>query len=377
MVAGQYRLAITHGYGGGADAYLDARIRRRKPGDSPWVVTTPGGPFVRLATGLSGNSRGGWVTRTWFLDRVLDQPPTLILLNGLQGWAPFRQVIETLVATPSVVALELALHDFLPICPSYNLLGAAGTFCDVPPLTQCSRCFPEIAGVARQEFDAVDDWRREWEKLLSRVDAVTTFSWSSAETLRSVFPGAHASVKPHGPPARLRAPRQNLERSELPKVGVFGVITDAKGAGLLVRTAAEAARRGHLIEWHVFGSLAVKDPFPTIKVHGKYATDEMPLLVERFGISAAVLPSIVPETFSFVADELASMRMPFAAFPLGAPHERLGKSDLVFFADRVTPVALLDATLRAIEAGWTRFGGGNADAMSPNVADDPATGLAP
>ena len=373
MVAGQYRLALTHGYGGGADAYLDARIRPRQPGDLPWVVATPGGPFVRLTTGLSGKSRGGWVTRTWFLDRVLDQPPTLILLNGIQGWAPFLQLMDTLLATPSVAALELTLHDFLPICPSYNLLGVAGTFCRVPPVIQCAHCFPEIAGTVRPEFDAVDDWRRKWEELLSRVDTVTAFSWSSANLLRSVFPNARVSVKPHEPPVRLRAPRHHVERSELPSVGVFGVITHAKGAGLLVRTAEEAARRGYLIEWHVFGTLAVEDPIPTIKVHGKYSAEEMPALIERFGVSAAVFPSIVPETFSFVAEELASMRVPFSAFPLGAPHERFVEDELVFFADRVTPVALLDATLRAIEAGWTRFGGGDARDTPPSDADGLAT----
>ena len=141
----------------------------------------------------------------------------------------------------------------------------------------------------------------------------------------------------------------------MPRVAVFGTLTHLKGADVLVEMARLGARRGLLIEWHAFGSLFSTTTVPSIKTHQAYSVEEMPSLLEQHLIVAAVFPSIIPETFSFVAEELASMAVPFSAFPLGAPHERFGGDRLVFFAKSVTPDALLVATLDAIEAGWERF----------------------
>jgi hypothetical protein len=164
-------------------------------------------------------------------------------------------------------------------------------------------------------------------------------------------------------------PTHSLERSSMPRVAVFGDITPNKGAQMLIATACLAARRGYFIEWHVFGSFRSPGAVPSMKVHGAYSTDQMPAMLEEHGISAAVLPSVVPETFSYVAEEIASMAVPFAAFPLGAPHERFRGNNLVFFAREVTPGALLGATLDAIEAGWERF----APTISPRAEGAPTT----
>ncbi len=46
------------------------------------------------------------------------------------------------------------------------------------------------------------------------------------------------------------------------------------------------------------------------------------LLIEA-GVNMVFLPSIWPETFSFVAEEVMALGLPLAAFDIGAPAERI------------------------------------------------------
>jgi hypothetical protein len=360
MVSGRYRLAVSHGYGGGSEAYLrDEFLSSEAPLGHATIVATPHGRFVRLVAQGSKGSRSGLVSHHWLIHRLLTQPPSAVVLNGLPGWNPVRDLLGALALLPPETQLTIPIHDYHVVCPSFNLVNAAGIYCGIPTLKVCQPCFPIIAGAHASEFRDVAAWREAWAPVLRRANVVAAFSGSSAALLQRAYPFAKPRVEPHRLRRIPRMPTHSLERSSMPRIAVFGDITPNKGAQMLIATACLAARRGYFIEWHVFGSFRSPGAVPSMKVHGAYSTEQMPAILEEHGISAAVLPSVVPESFSYVAEELASMAVPFAAFPLGAPHERFRGNDRVFFAREIAPEALLVATLDAIEAGWERFAPGS------------------
>ena len=56
---------------------------------------------------------------------------------------------------------------------------------------------------------------------------------------------------------------------------------------------------------------------------GDYRRDDLVDLIEANGINLFFFPSICPETFSYVIEEMICSALPIVAFDLGAPGERL------------------------------------------------------
>ena len=56
---------------------------------------------------------------------------------------------------------------------------------------------------------------------------------------------------------------------------------------------------------------------------GTYRRDDLVDLIEANGINLFFFPSICPETFSYVTEEMIRLDVPIVAFDLGAPGERL------------------------------------------------------
>jgi glycosyltransferase involved in cell wall biosynthesis len=61
-------------------------------------------------------------------------------------------------------------------------------------------------------------------------------------------------------------------------------------------------------------------------MHGSYIQSDIPQLAERYGISAWVVPSIWPETFSFVTHEMLATGLPVYGFDIGAQGEALTRA---------------------------------------------------
>lgn len=82
-----------------------------------------------------------------------------------------------------------------------------------------------------------------------------------------------------------------------------------------------------------------------MKETGPYAQDDLPKIVEKHGISIAFLPSICPETFSFVAHEILSMKLPLICLDLGAQADLVRSLDTGYIAKRQDGPGLLEDIL--------------------------------
>jgi len=82
------------------------------------------------------------------------------------------------------------------------------------------------------------------------------------------------------------------------------------------------------VQWHVFGGgdldlLRAIRATRRAAVHGYYRAGRLPHLLARYRVGLAVLPSIVPESFSVALSECWNAGVPVVAFDRGAIADRI------------------------------------------------------
>jgi glycosyltransferase involved in cell wall biosynthesis len=81
-------------------------------------------------------------------------------------------------------------------------------------------------------------------------------------------------------------------------------------------------------------------------VTGAYKHEDLVGLIEANKINLAFFPSICPETFSYVTEEMIRLELPVVAFDLGAPGERLRGYRKGRLCPEVTAESALSTLLR-------------------------------
>jgi glycosyltransferase involved in cell wall biosynthesis len=120
-------------------------------------------------------------------------------------------------------------------------------------------------------------------------------------------------------PARLPA----LDHSAPLTIGIIGQISEQKGALVLKDLMARIDRDHPDVRVVVIGGVDIPIRSPRLAITGAYKHAELVGLIEANGINLAFFPSICPETFSYVTEEMIRLELPIVAFDLGAPGERL------------------------------------------------------
>ena len=204
--------------------------------------------------------------------------------------------------------LEVLVHDFFMVSPSYCLLDDQNRFRGVPSVSSGARLDPQI-----------QKWQENWGALLRSSDQITVFSHSSRRMLLQAYPNIEEqiAVTPH----RLPTDVPSIEATDQDNcvIGILGNIGPQKGAQVVADMSALLVEDERLV---VLGELA-----PSFRlrarghVHGGYQIRHIEALVKKYGITCWVVPSIWPETFSFVTHEALSTSMPVVTFDLGAQAE--------------------------------------------------------
>ena len=242
--------------------------------------------------------------------------------------------------------LRVFVHDFFAVCPSHTLLNNFGTFCNIPALTECKGCLDTNTEGFATFYRARDivEWRAIWGRLISMADEVNAFSEDSTSLLRKAYPlidGKRMRVEHHK--MTHFAPREiNISQTGELRIGVVGMIAPHKGAKIVRGISEEIRRRGLSVQIVVLGRVEDHCDESVVRQTDDYRVEDLPDLVEKSGINLMLFPSIWPETFSYVAQELIEMNLPVACFDLGAPAERIrnyGKGHILKDAD---PAMVLD-----------------------------------
>jgi glycosyltransferase involved in cell wall biosynthesis len=213
----------------------------------------------------------------------------------------------------------------------------------------CGTCLPRNDHATHGQPD-VEEWRLCWQRALDAAGEVRFFSAASLAIAQRAFaiePGK-LRIEPHAPLTSFDGRRVRLPHATELVIGVVGTISGPKG-GRIVR---DMARRLAVVRPNS-RIVLIGDIDPTyldradsnLLVHGKYDRECLPDLLEGYGVGVCVLPSIIPETFSYVTQELIQLEMPLVCFDLGAPAERVGRYRWGRVVKEVTAQAMLDAAL--------------------------------
>lgn len=348
-------LILDHMYGGGANDYRNQRIRQYLDADKACLLLTwdffgekliskimlPGGRSLQLtATDLSD-----------FLNQELFQF-SYILLNEFVLWsdaahaqqnhyAAISHLLDTVCAIKrkNSAFLEIAVHDFYAVCPSYNLLENQTAYCEVPKnLSRCKACLKQSPFNVPAEFD-LTAWRKAWQQGFACADEVRIFSRSTLEILQKCFHFAKEQVihKPHEPLEQF-APIALNPAAPL-HIGVIGHIAHHKGAKIVRELASLLHPEEKLT---VVGSLDGPHP-ENINIYGEYVHGDLCRILKNLDINLCLVPSICPETFCYTVQEVMQLNLPLVVFPLGAQAERTAAYAKGLVAADVSAAAALTA----------------------------------
>ncbi|WP_439100662.1 glycosyltransferase [Congregibacter sp.] len=361
QASGPVALFIDSYLGGGSTDYLDREVV---------IAQDRGVTVIRLALhGLHGGlvvtsdalKLNHQVTGSVHLllgDERLAGSIKSLQVGTLVGFAEPVQLINSLrlLISKTSAPTTVTWHDHYLICPSHLLLDASGDYCAVPGLEACKRCISAHSvpvDVSVRE-GGLSVWRQACQELLEVVDEIRVFSRSSMALIRQAYgtrfdhrmtlvPHDMAYFRMSAPPAR---------RQDLSIIAVIGRISFHKGAEVVSALAAEIRARDLSIKIRIVGTSEVRFDSRVVSVSGGYKASELPELLDDLAVSLVLMPSIWPETFSYVAHEVMAMKLPLVTLPLGAQAECAESYSRGFVASSMHAPTLLDEMLGFARSGY-------------------------
>jgi len=366
-------VVFDHGMGGGANRFRHTLVDRLAPA-GPVIVVSPVLDRMshRVDVHHHGRSRQYDVPALHGLLQRLSRLVLTMHVNEVVSFDDPLGLLDWLRSQRSrrgdeAAELVFYLHDYHSVCPAWTLINSSGSYCGVPDLSVCKGCLPANAAntMGFTLGVAIPEWRAGWGAFLKDCDRIVAFSQASVDILAKAYPLlSHDKilVQPHATDTSgLR--EVPLQSSGPLVIGVAGHISAPKGALVLRDMAKRIREQGLAVRIVVFGTLEHHDGEDGIEVLGAYQPGTLPDLLEEHRVGVCFLPSVCPETFSFVTSELMAMRVPVAVFPIGAPAERVADYDRGLVISRIDAGVALDEItafaarfLRSAAATETRTG---------------------
>jgi GT2 family glycosyltransferase len=218
----------------------------------------------------------------------------------------------------------LTLHDYVSICPQLYLLDQRLQYCGVPPARLCNTCLRERRPPV--PADSISAWRREWHATLKKADRVIAPSYFVKDAVTKVFPDVPVSVVPHYEERRHETYAVGeASDSAIREIAVLGNLNLHKGRDIIYSCARDSYVRRLPLRFVVFGSIDLEENQfgGKLRKMGTYERANLGDHLSRTKCRIGFLPSIWPETFSYVLSEFLAFGLHPVVFNLGAQAERL------------------------------------------------------
>ena len=270
---------------------------------------------------------------------------TSITINHLIWSQDIPQMIDLIVKTALDYKIKIIfyLHDFYTVCPSVNLLNYKKKHCNIPSELTCNNCLEsydnpdntltfnkvEVLSTINLHHLNITKWRKLWSKLFVVADTIIVPSTSTMEIWKRAFPEFGSKVK------ILHHNLQYLDGIQSRKVKpsatffqiyIIGEITEPKGKNIVDDLL-------ELIKIHklnicinilgIYNNLKFNNT-PFLKLHESFSHNEIAAVLNNKEIHCFIMPSICPETFSYVTQEMIATSLPIIGFNLGAQGQFIG-----------------------------------------------------
>lgn len=348
-------LLFDHQLGGGANKFREDKIAQiLHTGNAAVLVTfdLPRLLFRLEITSSRGKLYESYEDLSTLRERLSETHFSTVHVNNFVSYPDplaMLQLVKKLIHS-NQSQLTLYLHDFHMVCPSYTLINSDGIYCGVPNLEVCIAClktnesiFPSFVRIRE-----VAPWREAWHELLHAATNIVAFSASTVDIIQRAFPAndwlKKVTLQPHVIDVA-RYPKLKPNIFSPLKIAVIGNINFGKGAGVVHDLLALIEQNQLAVSIVVIGTLERYSASPALIVTGPFDNSMLPKLLQQHGVGICWLPSICPETFSYVTEEVITMEMPMVCFDLGAPAERVKRYRWGEVARETSARGALDAIL--------------------------------
>jgi len=342
-------LIIDHDIGGGANTYRNRMIAEHLGRNQATLLLThdPRLKALKLRCFFKDYEVAMFLSRPAQIMELMEYIRCQeMFYNNLVSYGYPLEIVKLLSTIKKMTnsVLTVAVHDFFPLCPSYNLINRYGRFCTLPDLKECKLCLPINDFAEPVGISDITTWREYWGELFSLADTVLCFSESTRKLVDKVYPLREEQIllHPHFVPS-IPGRKPRIDLSKALNIGVVGTINYAKGADIIFRMAKLLAEENPDVRITVIGLMEDAPVLRNLTVTGRYNTNELMEIIEKHSVNMFFLPSICPETFSYVTSELIEFGVPLVCFDLGAPAERVRGYRLGRIAEHVTPEAAISA----------------------------------
>ncbi|MCX6632275.1 MAG: glycosyltransferase [Candidatus Solibacter sp.] len=243
-----------------------------------------------------------------------------ILISSLIG--------HSLDALDAKVPTLMVCHDYYPFCPALNItFGEICSECDGGRLAACSRQNPHnrfFLNVPPREW--VDLRRAFVEKIHRSAVPMIAPSPSVRDHYARLAPELDSAfrVVAHGTRPVGSAPLELSFAPDRPlRVLVLGSIAPNKGLALLEQAAPQLLEfaRLFLIGCGDYGKSF--ENLPGVTIVAQYRWEDLSAILGELDPDIALLPSSVPETFSYTLQELGELAVPTLATNIGSFADRI------------------------------------------------------
>jgi glycosyltransferase involved in cell wall biosynthesis len=212
-------------------------------------------------------------------------------------------------------------------------VNSEGRYCGASiDAVTCKNCLPKQSEKYCdfiRPHESLREWRKAWGDLILLADEIVVFSKSSLEILTKVYSipnQKNISVRPHEFSKEYLRPVKETKGSGAINLGIVGGISYAKGAEIIKNLSELAAKKAFdNFSLSIIGDLSLDYVGSDCLVTGRYSRENLVDTVENLGINIFLMPSIWPETYSYVTDEMMAMNLPIICFNVGAQAERISK----------------------------------------------------
>ena len=254
--------------------------------------------------------------------------------HHLLGHTPFISQLPELLG----LAHDFTLHDYYSYCPQISLTDETHRYCGEKGIEQCRQCVQRNPAPGGLDIQA---WRDQYTPMLGQARTVISPSADAGQRLLQVMPLAKVQVVPHSrllaQPAQHPTPEPApLQPTQRLKIVVLGGLSQIKGGDVVEALAVLAAKQNTPIDIHLIGFAYRQlrtQPHARLTVHGPYADQDLPQLLDWLQPDVAWFPALWPETYSYTLSACLEKGLPIVAPALGAFAERLAQRPWSWLTD--------------------------------------------